>query len=355
MAGPLKKYSFINAKLRTRISKILTHEFFENLLHSHSLSEAIQLFKDTPFAGIEAVYTKTGDLKMVELELLKHEINLYVEIEKFISSELLSFIRVLATRYEVDNLKNILRLWFDKTIRKRDIQDAQLYIYREKIHFDLQLDRILGAQNLKQVADIIKDTPYSEILIKAESKVNEHQSLFYVETELELYYYTKLLEEVEKLKKTDKVLAKRLIGVEIDMQNINLIIRIKRMYNLPLEEVFTYLLPFGYSINKDALSLIYNTQDVTSVLSGFIKKRYTGLQAILTSQSSDSSSRLILIERVLDEIMMYEVHKVLLANPFTIGIILVYFILKRNEIKKIITLLNAKYYKIPADQIKGRI
>jgi vacuolar-type H+-ATPase subunit C/Vma6 len=94
---------------------------------------------------------------------------------------------------------------------------------------------------------------------------------------------------------------------------------------------------------------------VAGMLKSVIRKRYTGLDALFSSQGTESYSRLILIERVLDQIMMYEVRKVLSGNPFTIGIILIYFILKENEIKKIITILNAKYYKIPEDRIAGRI
>lgn len=355
MAGPVKKYGFINAKLRTRISKILPDEFMNRLTRAHSLAEAIQLFKETQFAGIETVYAKTGDLKMVELELLKHEINLYVEIEKYVDSHVLSFVRVLASRYEVDNLKNIIRLWFDKTIRKRDIQDALLYIYREKIHYDLHCDQILTAENLIQVAEILKDTPYAEIILKTREEVEKNRSLFGLETGLDMYYYKKLIAEVDKLNKRDREIAQRIVGVEIDMKNINFIVRFKNMYNLSLQDALKYLLPYGYSVDKQALSEVYASQDVTGILKGFIQKRYTGLNALMTSQGAESYSRLILIERLLDQIMMYEVRKELLGNPFTIGIILVYFILKRNEIRKIITILNAKYYKIPDDRIAGRI
>jgi len=355
MTSPVRKYGFINAKLRTRISKILPDDFMMRLSRAHSITEAVQLFKNTQFSGIVAVYTKTGDLKMVELELLKHEINMYVELEKFMEPDILSFVRVLAARFEVDNLKNILRLWFDKTIRKRDIQEALLYIYKARIHFDLHWDQVLAAEDLTQVSHILGSTPYSEIIYNAREEVNEKQSLFVIEAMLDKYYYTELIKEVEKLKKQDHTIARRLIGVEIDLQNINLIVRFKKMYHFSFEEAMGYLLPYGYSVNKQTLSDVFETQDVTKTLKGFMEKRYSGLKALLSTQTSEGYSRLVLIERVLDQIMMYEVQKVLLSNPFTIGIILVYFILKRNEIRKIITILNAKYYNIAEDRIKSRM
>jgi V/A-type H+/Na+-transporting ATPase subunit C len=355
MAGAVKTYGFINAKLRTRISRILPDEFMNRLIHSHSLGEAVQLFRDTAFSGIETVYNKTGDLKMVELELLKYEINLYVEIEKYVNDQILSFIRILATRYEVDNLKNIIRLWFDKTIRKRDIQDALLYMYREKIHYDLQWDSILPAESLSQVAEILKDTPYAEIIHKNLKYTDEKKSIFSLENGLDVYYYKQLMAGVERLSKQDREIAQRLLGVEIDLKNINLIVRLKNMYNLSLDDALAYLLPYGYAVDKNTLADVYATKDVTGIVKEVVHKRYAGLETLVTSQGTESYSRLILIERVLDQIMLYEVRKVLLGNPFTIGIILAYFILKGNEIKKIVTILNAKYYKISEDRIAGRI
>ena len=62
-------------------------------------------------------------------------------------------------------------------------------------------------------------------------------------------------------------------------------------------------------------------------------------------------SRLLLVERILGQILSLEINRVLMGYPFTIGIILAYFILKDNEIKKIMTILNAKYYGIGSDRI----
>ncbi|HPS56360.1 MAG TPA: hypothetical protein PLP05_12245, partial [Sedimentisphaerales bacterium] len=74
MAGALSKYSFINAKLRGRMSKILPDELFHELAKSPGLEEALAALRSTPFARLEEVYSSTGDIKQAELELLKDEI-----------------------------------------------------------------------------------------------------------------------------------------------------------------------------------------------------------------------------------------------------------------------------------------
>jgi len=83
--------------------------------------------------------------------------------------------------------------------------------------------------------------------------------------------------------------------------------------------------------------------------------RYPGLSALLSSPSADSGARLQLIGRILDEIKHQEVRRILCGYPFTVGIILAYFVLKRDELKRVRTLINAKYYGKPQERIESLI
>ena len=53
--------------------------------------------------------------------------------------------------------------------------------------------------------------------------------------------------------------------------------------------------------------------------------------------------------------MKHEIQRILQGYPFTIGIILCYFLLKRDEIKRIKTVLNAKQYNIAEERIEGML
>jgi V/A-type H+-transporting ATPase subunit C len=352
MAGPLTKYAFIAAKLRTRLSKILSSEFLDKLVRAHTLVEAIQLLPNTDFADVEVIYEKTGDLKMGELELLKHEILLFEEVIRHVTGEVEEFCRALLLRYEIDNLKNILRLWFDRIVRKRGIEEASDYIYRERIINDLHIEELLNAEDIDSITKVLGDTPYVTFINDNRDEIQLKNSLFSVEIALDKYYYTNLLKCVDLLAANDAEIAHRLIGVEIDMLNINWIVRFKTLYNISLEDAFKYMIPLGYSLNKDTLGAAFRSDNITDLVTEFIKKKYANLSPFLKIQGQDMHSRLELIERILEEIMRYEVQRVLTGNPFTIGIILAYFILKKWEIKKVMTILNAKLYGLEAERIK---
>lgn len=355
MARPLSKYSFINAKLRARISKILSDEMFDQLAKAPSLDDALALLRETPFAGLEEIYSRTGDLKQAELELLKNEIGLYRNIRRYLHHNTMELVDALLTQFEIDNLKNAIRIYFNRKIRQRSDDISIHYILYERIIHEIPIDIILNAENFDEIAGVCEGTPYSQIIRKYSHTVESEGSLFRMEIAFDHFYYKNLLASVDKLDKRDRTIALRLTGVEIDLQNINWIIRFKNFYALPLDAVLAAIVPGGFNLDKNIIDELYSAQNVTSVLQGFVKSKYPGLSALLSSQTTDSTSRLLLIRRILEEIMKHEVQRILAGYPFTIGIILSYFVLKRNELKKIRIILNAKQLHIEQERIESMI
>jgi len=352
MASQVRRYGFINAKLRARISKLITEDLVQKMIKSSSLREALVFLRDTPYSILEEIYNKTGDLKLAELELFRHEVNLYRDMEKYVKDEVLDIVRALAAYFEIDNLKNAIRIFFDMHIRGRSIDQSTMYLYREKIHQAIDVDSIVNAGNFEEIEALLNETPYASIVRKHSRTVENEKTLFPLEVAFDQYYYANLIRTAEKLKPSDRKIILRLIGVEIDLQNINWIIRFKSFYNLPLEEIIACTIPRGYTVGEKAMHEAYTSQDATELLLGSVKKRYPALQPLLTSEASDTYSRLLLIEKILDQILLFEVQRALAGYPFTIGIILSYFILKKNEVKKIQTVLNAKQYNLPEERMK---
>jgi V/A-type H+-transporting ATPase subunit C len=354
MAGPLSTYGFISAKLKAQISKIIPQERIDELVRARSLPEAVEMLKNTDFAPLAKAYTETGDLRMGETILHSREIELYTEIRKYVDDPVLSFITALSVRYEIDNLKHAVRLWFDRTVRGRDIAGKTGFLYHGRIVHDMDIDAIVGAADFDTLADSLAGTPYAAILRENGGRVSAQQTLFPVEIALDQYFFRNLLAALSLLGRRDREIAKRMIGVEIDMQNISWIIRFKNFYNLPVDEAMAFLIPYGYSTDRKAISAVYASGNVSDILSELLKRRYGRFQALL-GKGIESQSRLTLMERILQQITMAEVGRLLAGYPFTIGVILAYFILKRNEIQTIMNILNAKYYNLPEERIRSAL
>ncbi len=355
MAGPLSKYSLVNAKLRARISKILPDRVFQQLARAPSLEAALALLRETSFARLEEIYSGTGDLRQAERELLKDEIDLYRGIKGHLHRDSIELVDALLCQFEIDNLKNAIRVYFDRTVRGRPADAGAHYILYDPILHDIPMDIIVNAQSFDEIAGVCEGTPYSLIVRKYSHTVESEGSLFRMEIALDHFYYANLLSAIEKLDRRDHAIALRLVGVRIDLQNVDWIIRLRGFYDVPIETVLATVVPGGFNLSKATISELYSAQNVTSILQGFVKARYPGLSALLSSQVSDSVSRLLLIRRIMEEIMRQEVQRILTGYPFTVGIILAYFMLKKDELDKIRIILNAHQQGIQPERIESLI
>ncbi|MDA3811954.1 MAG: V-type ATPase subunit [Spirochaetaceae bacterium] len=351
MASPIKRYAYINAKLKTRLSLVLSEDFFTRLIKTSNLAEATLMLKDTVFAPVEAVYARTGDLKMSEMELKKTEIALFQEIHRHVDKDLQEFVNSLLMQYEIENFKNVFRLWFDRWIRKRDISFVSGYILREPILFNYDKDAVIAASDDSLLINSLKGTPYLDVVSKYIEEVRSGQTMFPLEMALDLLFYNNLISHAKELNEKDRIIVERLIGVEIDLENITRLIRFKLFYHFTPLEIQKYVLSGGFRLNPDNLLTVYSSSGEAELLPALLGSGYGSVSSLASQSQSNIYKRMELVELVLEEILMSEVKKLMMGNPFSIGIMMSYFILKKHEIRRLLTILNGKNYGLTEERM----
>lgn len=353
MPGNVHKYAFINAKLRTRISMLLSDQAYLDMSRAGSVSEAIAVLRNTRYAPVAATFDRTGDIRSCELSLFEAEMDLIQEIEKYLSEEVLDLVHALAARYEIENIKHALRLWFERHVRGEDIADEVGYLSTAKS--DLDLHKLAGSETLLDILAELQGTAYAEILRKTAESIEIDHSLFRFETELDRFYYAALIRAIDSLTKTDKEVTLRLIGIEIDLVNINSLIRFRDVFQINAEEAAGYLIPKGYGVRASLFQQSFNSEDPLGEVTDIIRRQYPDLSPLLSSGQTDRLSRIILLERLLNEMLEIEIRRVLGGNPFTVGIILSYFLLMQRETRRLISVLNGVSYQLDGARIRALI
>ena len=311
MAGRLRTYAFINAKLRARISLILPAAFYDQLMRAPDLGTALSLVRETSFAAAVSAYERTGDMRMAELDLFTREIALHLDLERYLTGEPLAFAEAMAMRYEVEVLKAGLRVWFDRVVHGRDSSVSGGYLFRGRVHHDIEIDRLLAAGGIDEVVEALRGTPYAG-LVAEHSAAIQGGSLFEAEIALDRAFFQQLLAAAAALEPVDREIAERMIAVEIDLLNAAWMVRFRVAYDLPLESAMSFLIPSRSGLSREEVAAAY-----------------------------------------LQQIMRHEVGRLLSGYPFTIGTVLAYVVLKRNEIRTLMTILNAKLYGLSQERIRG--
>jgi V/A-type H+-transporting ATPase subunit C len=326
------------------------------LVRAGDLESCIFLLRETRFAGIEEVYRNTGDLAMVELALFGREVALHLEVERHTEGPVRDFAAALTARYEKDVLKHALRLWFDRVVRGRDVAASTSYLYREPIHEELPLDRLIGARTIDEVVDLLRPTTYGDAVREGAGSVAEG-SLFGVEMALDRFYYRRLLQAASRLDSRDRQIADRMIGIEVDLENASWIVRLRSAYGMPAERIVGYLIPTSGGPKAADIEAALSAGNTRDLLGRLLGKRLDAAEIVGGGGPgrSDERSRLLLVEGLLEQILRREVHRILGGYPFTVGIILAYSLLERREMSTIVTILNAKLYGLDPERVRNML
>ena len=357
MRDALSTYGFLSAKLKARISKTLPPEAIEALIRARSLPEAVQFLRGTAYASIEEAYSATGDLRAGEALLNARELELYTGLFRYLSEPVLGFVRALSLRFEVDKVKNAVRLWFDAQVRVRSVEGKSGYLYRGTIAHAFDVDRVIQAPDADVLAAAFAGTPY-EVIVRRELS-GKVKSVFHFELALDRFFYEEAFAAAARLGKADRTVAERILGVDVDMQNVSWLVRFKSFYGMGTEEAVSSLIPRGRAISSAALAEAFAGDRPGSGSGGalgleLLRKSYGSLGALLGG-SGDAAARLAMMESALRQVSIAEADRNMAGYPFSIGIVLAYFTRQREEMRTVMTILNAKNYSLPEERIRSAL
>ena len=353
----VSKYGFINAKIRAKIGLMHEGDLMEKLIAAPSLIEAIGIFKNTKFEYLYDIYDKTGDLELLELSLLKQEVDLYKYIGKNLDSETAKFINVLGEKIELDNVKNAIRIWFSSLVLDHQIAHRSEYIYKDKIFLDVDYSIILNALSYSAMIKGLIHTPYYEVLKKYDHETISKNGLFKLEIDLDHLYFERVLESTTHLSKVDRQLAEKILAIDIDLKNILQLIRYSFLHHLTKEDLIHVFIPHGTihsKILKDLDTFTYDkcrstiTKLYPTLVSSFVD--IEGKKDVASSTELCYST--LKIEHYLAKRRKQEYAHLLVQDPFSIGIILTYLFLYRNENQMIRSILTSKYYNRDPEDIR---
>lgn len=354
-------YAFVNAKLRARIGIMHDKSLFDEMIKAPSLTEAFAKLDGTRHADLLEVYRSTGDLQQVELQMLEDEISLYREVEGYLPSVPSQFISVLLEKIEVDNVKNVLRLWYSNVIRHHSISYRSSYLYKETIVHKIDYDKAINASVYQELVRAFHDTPYEEVLSAFSMESLASDGLFPLEIALDHMWFRHLGEGIKKLGGSDRKTAEAIYSVDVDLKNILMLTRYSYSYHLSPKDLKNVMIPMGYIADEAKKTGALDSDDPMSLLSGIVKHHYPQISEEIArirrtaddlTTVEENNREILLIEAYLGERRKKEYRKILLGNPFGIGVVLAYFFLCLQEDGILRAILSGKYYGRSEEKIR---
>ena len=346
---PVSKYSLVNAKVRSRLSTLLTPAQIDRLADARDLSEFYAALDGTVYHHILSRPEVSFDPRVGEKLLMEQEAGWHSELLKDLHGAEKDLVQHFLEKYEIENLKVALRI----REGKHGIEEMK-YMIRKDLPHSLPYQAISEASSMEDAVSYLGGTPFIKAIEDVYDDYREKKTLFPIEINLEIDYYDRLRQRIAKLSKRDRAVAEKLVGLEIDQKNLGWLVRLKFYYDVPLGELMEYNIPGGYRMKQDRLRKAFEADSIREVLSSALGGSFKGAADILTA-GEQKIGRLYLLEIILWNYLITEARKTLSGFPFTIGTILAYLILKRTEIRNIITIMNGKVYKMERTDIESHI
>ena len=348
MRGQLRAYNYINAKLRARIGKMLDEPFFRSIAGSASVDEAVSELEGQGFDDVASAYRDTGDVRMCEQELYGREVEALLDVERHFEGARREFVEGLCDRYEIENLKTALRLWFEHAVRGKHVETKIGYLSRETVHHPINFDAIANAAAPGDIPRALADTPYADVVAATIDRVQSNGSLFSVERSLDRDYLGRLLALAQQLPRPDREAALSFTALEADRENVSWIVRAVGYYNLSEQDIRAGLVPGGRTFDTRTLERALGSGRPTGVLLEQLGRgggRAEGREV----------QELELIEAALEEETDRLVHRSLGAYPFTMAVVLSYFVLSQRQLRRISAVLNGLYYGLEREAVEAAL
>ena len=92
--------------------------------------------------------------------------------------------------------------------------------------------------------------------------------------EIGLEYYLTLWKHISMLDKLSQAIMKKIVGTEIDLQNILWIYRLKKFYGIYGESTFGHLIPISHRLTRETLLSLANLKTVSELMTKVNQTKY---------------------------------------------------------------------------------
>ncbi len=244
-------YAYVTARVRAKKTHLLPPDQYQKLL-ARDASEIARALQEGQYKNeIDDLASKYRGAELVERATRLNLGRVYSQVQGFAKGELAVAISVYLGRYDVYNVKTILRGKFARVAPEK--------ILSETIpagSLAPRLEELVRLERMEDVAEALRQTPWgSEIARFTEGRVVEN--LIEIENALDHLYYRLLVEAVPTGGRANRVLLSW-VQNEIDIVNLKTLFRLRFA---GVTDGEAYFLQGGHEVTRETANRIIRGSD----------------------------------------------------------------------------------------------
>ncbi len=333
--GNVGRFAAVNSKVRVLEGRFLEESQIEKLLQCRSFGESVKyLYENTSYRRVLKEY-RLEDLHRGRLEvILKRDyIKNFDKFQHFFNGDYRKLLKIFFMRFEIEDIKIIMRGIY---IKKTRAELSSLVTYQSSLS-SIDYEKLIKAADMGSALDALKGSVYYGYIANSVRDI-EKEGFFRFETSLDSSFYSELISFVKKLDKEDRRILETVSGIQVDLINLQWILRAKKYYRLYPEEILAHTIYYGYRLSKDKLKELSYVKSVEEFF-GRLKGPYR--EIFLDSENQD-----YLIEKEIFSYLKDIYLKYKRDYKMNISVLYSFLELAYLECRDVIAILESKRYSI---------
>ena len=259
--------------------------------------------------------------------------------EEYTSGELNYLITAYLKRYEIWNIKTLLR---GKLYNASVEEILEFLIATGQFTYSF-LSELAAKATYQEIVEALRKTEYYPLL-----QGFDGTNLADIENKLDKMYYSSLFEAIGKPKSKDRKLFTRFIKLEVDVKNLSNLFRLKKSGVEQSDDIMPLMIEGGLELNTEKLASLPYGEFVNELQ----KTHYWNSISGIADQDMDS---LINLERRLTRKYLEYTTTFSHASPISIMPVMDYIIHKNNEVTNLRIIYRGKEAGLDENLIKDQL
>lgn len=341
-------YGYPNARIRAMKSRLFDRIYYDKLLQMDDVHEIIAALEQTPYKkDIEEGTLKAPGVVGVEEGLRRNIVSDFQKVLKITDGEARQLVKILLGRWDVQNIKTILR-GKHTGVSSEDIISSLIPAGELSETLLLQLEK---QPDIKAVIDMLAiwKVHYHQPLTHNFPQYARTRNLAQLELELDRFYYTDALEKTTR-RSLNVQLIREIIMREVDFVNIMTLIRLTRE-KVDKEDIASFYIGGGKHIDDQMFYEMAKEKGPEDIVAALQRTPYQEALNQGLAKYAESGD-LSVIERSMEDMIIRKSIQMFAGDPLSIALIIGYISAKFNEIVNLRVIVRGKSVGMPEEKIR---
>ncbi len=343
-------YEYVVARVRSRRAKLFDNDDYRKLLRMGT-GEIARFMEETEYkTEMNELGSRESGVDLIEYALTRNQAKHFEDLLRWSEGRLYDYVARYLRKFDAWNVKTVLRGLYSGA----DSEAVDSDLIRAGEFSDQRIDRLLAADSVESVVDILDDTIFGDELARALDDYESTGTLIPLENAADRAFYETLLEGLPDASSIQQATAVGLylefLQAEIDFRNLRNAVRIAHSgADLDPSE---YYIEGGRLFESEEVRQLAGDLDL---LVEHVRESSYGDDLEIATDALADAENLIEFSHALDAALMEYGERLSNRHQISVCPVLAYILAKEREVANVRAIARGREAGLDPDEIESQL